>query len=153
MTWTLVPAYGYLAALTIVLTVTDIRTKALPNAWTLSGYPIMIGLLVFPAVIDNRWDDFWRALLGAAIILLLFTGMALLTPQGLGMGDAKLAGVLALPLAFASWLNLAIAMAGAFVLSAIVSIALLVLRRVDRHTLIPFGPYLMGATWLVIAVR
>jgi leader peptidase (prepilin peptidase)/N-methyltransferase len=153
MTWALVPAYGYLAALTIVLTVTDIRTRTLPNGWTLSGYPILIGLLALPAAVDDRWDDFWRALLGAALTLVVFTGMALLTPQGLGMGDAKLAGVLAFPLTFAGWLDLVLAMAGAFVLSALVSIALLLLRRVDRRALIPFGPFLMGATWLVIALR
>lgn len=153
MTWTLAPTYGYLAVLTVVLTVIDIRTRTLPNVLTLTGYPILLALLVIPAAVDDRWTDFGRAVLGALVTLLVFTGMALLTPHGLGMGDAKLAGVLALPLAFQSWLDLGLALAGAFVLSAIVSIILLALRRVDRSSLLPFGPFLMAATWLVIAFR
>lgn len=153
MTWTLVPAYAYLAVLTVVLTVIDIRTKTLPNVWTLSAYPVLIALLALPAAVDGRWDDLGRALVGSAMTLLTFIALAILTPQGMGMGDAKLAGALALPLAFESWTDLAIAMVGAFILSALVSLVLLALRRVDRQSLLPFGPYLMGATWLVIALR
>lgn len=153
VTWTLAPAYAYLAALTVVLTVIDIRTKTLPNVWTLTGYPILIALLALPAAIDGRWDDLGRALVGSAVTLIAFIVLAILTPRGMGMGDAKLAGVLALPLAFESWMDLAIAMVGAFILSALVSIVLLALRRVNRQSLLPFGPYLMGATWLVIALR
>lgn len=153
MTWTLVPAYLYLAGLTLVLAVIDIRTKTLPNALTISGYPIMLALLAVPAALNDRWDDFGRALLGSIVTLVTFIGMALITAQGMGMGDAKLAGVLALPLAFASWTHVIVAMAGAFVLSAIVSLVLLAFRRVDRNSLLPFGPYLIAATWLVLIIR
>lgn len=153
VTWSLAPAYAYLALLTVTLAVIDIRTKTLPNVLTLTGYPVLLVLLAIPAAIDGRWDDYGRAVVGSAITLLAFTGMALLTPEGMGMGDAKLAGVLALPLAFESWLDLVFAMVGAFLLSAVVSIVLLALRRVDRRSLLPFGPYLMAATWLVIALR
>ncbi len=152
MTWTLVPAYAYLAVLTAALTVIDIRTKTLPNPLTLSGYPILIGLLLIPTVADDRWDDLARAIVGSIITLTVFVGLALLTPQGLGMGDAKLAGVLALPLAYSTWWSLIVAMVGAFILSAIVSVILLALRRVDRQSQVPFGPYLVAATWLVIVL-
>lgn len=153
MSWTLIPAYAYLALLTVTLTIIDIRTKTLPNVLTLTGYPVLLMLLAIPAATDGRWDDYGRAVLGSAVTLLTFTGLALLTPQGLGMGDAKLAGVLALPLAFASWWSLVLAMTGAFILSAIVSIFLLMTRRVDRRSLIPFGPFLIVAAWIVIALR
>ena len=139
--------------LTAILTVIDIRTRTLPNMLTLTGYPIMALLLLLPAALDDRWSDLARGLLGSGLTLLVFIGLGLLSPRGFGMGDAKLAGVLALPLAFSSWMNLVLAMAGAFILSALVSIALLLLRRVDRRSLIPFGPFLMGATWLVIVLR
>jgi leader peptidase (prepilin peptidase)/N-methyltransferase len=42
-------------------------------------------------------------------------------------------------------------MAGAFILSAVVSVALLISRRATRRSLIPFGPFLIAATWIVTA--
>ena len=149
MQWTLAPAYAYLAVLSIVLTVIDIRHKVLPNVLTLTGYPIMLALLAIPAISGQDWQAWSRAATGSALTLGVFTGMALLAPRSFGMGDAKLAGVLAMPLTWFSWTHTIAAMAGAFLLSALVSVGLLCSGRVNRSSLIPFGPFLIGSTWMV----
>ena len=152
MDWTLVPAYAYLLVLSIVLTVIDIRHKVLPNVLTLTGYPIMLALLAIPAISGQDWQAWARAATGSALTLGAFTAMALLASRSFGMGDAKLAGVLAMPLTWSSWTHTIVAMAGAFLLSAMVSVVLLSSRRVNRHSLIPFGPFLIASTWLVTVI-
>lgn len=151
VTWTMIPAYAYLAALSLSLAFIDIRSRRLPNALTLSGYPIMIALLIIPAAVDDRWSSLARAIAGSLVTLGTFTAMALLASGSFGMGDAKLAGVLALPLTWTSWSHTVLAMAGSFILSAVVSVALLISRRATRRSLIPFGPFLIAATWIVTA--
>ena len=152
MDWTLVPAYAYLLALSIVLTIIDIRHKVLPNLLTLTGYPIMLALLAIPALSGEEWQAWTRAATGSAVTLGVFTVMALLASHSFGMGDAKLAGVLAMPLTWSSWTHTVVAMAGAFLLSALISVILLSSRRVNRYSLIPFGPFLIASTWLVTVI-
>ena len=44
MNWALVPAYAYLAVVSAVLAVIDIRRHLLPNVVTLTSYPIVMVL-------------------------------------------------------------------------------------------------------------
>lgn len=152
MTWLLVPTYVFLGVLSVVLIVIDIRERRLPNAWTLSAYPVFLALLLIPTVITDQWDALLRAVLGAILTVLVLWVLASVRTQGLGMGDVKLAGALAMPLAWHSWTLLLLGIAGAFVLSAVFSVVLLSLGRARASTLIPFGPFLLAATWLVIGV-
>lgn len=149
MNWALVPAYAYLAAMSAVLAVIDIRHHLLPNVLTLTGYPIVMVLLALPAFVDDNWGAWTRAVMASMLTLAIFTAMAVLASGSFGMGDAKLAGVLAMPLAWSSWMHTVVAMAGAFVLSALVSVALLLSHRATRHSLIPFGPFLIASAWMV----
>lgn len=149
MNWALVPAYAYLAVVSAVLAVIDIRRHLLPNVVTLTSYPIVMVLLALPAFVDDNWGAWTRAVMASMLTLAIFTAMAVLASGSFGMGDAKLAGVLAMPLAWSSWMHTVVAMAGAFVLSALVSVALLLSHRATRHSLIPFGPFLIAATWMV----
>lgn len=148
----MVPAYTYLAVISVLLSIIDIRRQVLPNVVTLTSYPVMLVLLAIPAIVDQSWDAWTRALAGSLLTLVVFTIMVLLSSGSFGMGDAKLAGVLALPLTWTSWTHTWIAMAGAFVLSAVISVVLLVMHRANRHALIPFGPFLIASTWLVTAL-
>ncbi len=149
MDWTLVPAYAYLAGVSAVLAVIDIRQHLLPNVLTLTSYPILMVLLALPAFVDDNWGAWTRSVTASMLTLAIFTSLAVFSSGSFGMGDAKLAGFLAMPLAWSSWAHTLMAMAGAFVLSALVSVALLLLHRATRHSLIPFGPFLIAATWIV----
>ncbi|GAB3009749.1 prepilin peptidase [Saccharothrix stipae] len=124
------------AWLGVLLTVTDLRHRRLPDALTLPAYPaIGVALWLCGA-------DLWRALAGC----LLFGGFHLLVrlvaPAAMGGGDVKLAGSLGAVLASVSWLALPV---GALLASALT----LVLGRWWPDDGIPHGPGLVAATWLV----
>lgn len=144
------PAVLYLAAVSLALAFIDLDTKRLPNALTLPSYPIMAGLLLLPAVAEGRWEDLLRALLGGVVLFLLYFVLALVNPAGMGMGDVKLAGVLGMGLAWFGWGVLLVGAMLAFLLGALVGIALLVTRRAGRQTKIPFGPFMVAGALLAV---
>jgi leader peptidase (prepilin peptidase)/N-methyltransferase len=87
---------------------------------------------------------------GAVIATATMLVVYLASRGGMGDGDVRLAPLLGL---FLGWLNPGLALIGlffGFLLGAVVSLALLVARRVGRKTALPFGPFLAVGT--VVAV-
>jgi leader peptidase (prepilin peptidase)/N-methyltransferase len=80
----------------------------------------------------------------------LYLVLALISPASLGMGDVKLAGVLGLLMAYMSWRTLLYGATGAFVISAVIGIGILVTRRGNRRTQLPFGPSMLLAALVAI---
>lgn len=140
------PAFLYLAAVSIALTLIDIDTKTLPNRIVLPSYPIAAALLALATFGTGDWWSMVRALAGMAILWTFYFAIVFAYPRGMGFGDVKLAGVLGLYLGWTGWGALAVGAFSAFVLGGIYSVGLIVLRRAGRKTGIPFGPWmLLGA--------
>ncbi len=76
--------------------------------------------------------------------------LELLNPAGMGYGDVKLSGVIGMALAWLGWPVLLLGAALAFVLSAAVSLVLLVLRRVTLKSTLPFGPFMLLGTFAAV---
>jgi leader peptidase (prepilin peptidase)/N-methyltransferase len=68
------------------------------------------------------------------------------------MGDVKLAGVVGLMAGWVSWATALVALILAFLLSAVVSIVLLLTRRANLKSALPFGPFLLGGTIFAVLV-
>ena len=149
MSWEL-PAYLYLTAVGVALAFIDLDTKRLPNALTLPSYLAMAGLLLLPAILDDRWGDYGRAMLGAGVLFGFYLLLALVYPAGMGMGDVKLAGVLGMALAWFSWGTLVVGGFLGFLLGAVVGIALMAIGRAGRRSALPFGPFMLAGTLLGI---
>jgi len=149
ITWDL-PAYLYLASITVPLAVVDLRTLRLPNAVTLTSYPVVALLLLLPAAIDGRWSDYGRAALAGAVLLALYLVLHLVNPAGMGLGDVKLSGPLGALLGWISWNALLWGALAGFLLGAVAGLVLIALRRAGRRSEIPFGPWMLAGTWLAI---
>ena len=67
--------------------------------------------------------------------------MALITPQGMGMGDVKLAGLIGLVLGALAWRSVVVGAVMGFLLGGLGAVVALLLGRRRKDT-IPFGPYL-----------
>lgn len=134
-----VPAWVGLGVLLTAVTVTDLAHRRIPNALTLPALPAML-LLVVPL----GPDQVLAGLGGAALALLAHAAVRLLAPASLGAGDVKLATVLGVPLAAASWWALALAPLGAAMLAAVVATA-------TRRRSVPLGPLLAGVSWVLVA--
>ena len=148
-TWSL-PAYLYLGLVTGPLAVIDLREKRLPNRLTLPSYPIVAALIALAALADGGWPAAGRAALGAVVLLAVYAVLHVVNPAGLGMGDVKLAGPLGALLAWQSWSALLWGTFAAFLLTAVVGLALIALRKAGRKSSLPFGPFMLLGAWIVL---
>jgi leader peptidase (prepilin peptidase)/N-methyltransferase len=124
-----------LLAVCVVAVVVDLRERRIPNALTAGA---ALALLAAGAARDP-------ARLAAGVGAAAFLGVpALLWPGGMGLGDAKLAGVLGLGLGP----PVAVALLGALAAGALYGAGLAAVRGVAaaRVATVPFAPFLgLGA--------
>jgi leader peptidase (prepilin peptidase)/N-methyltransferase len=106
------------------------------------------------SLVTDRWSALAEAAASAGLAVVVFTALALLSPGagGLGLGDVKLAGVLAALLGWFDWRAAAIGLAAGFVLGGLVAAVLLITRRADRHSHIAFGPAMVAGAYLTCLV-
>jgi leader peptidase (prepilin peptidase)/N-methyltransferase len=141
-------AFGFFGALGVALAAIDIAVKRLPDPLTLPAYPILIAMLAAAALISGDAAALGRAVLGCLALSGCFLALALIRPGKLGGGDIKLAGLTGLVLGWLGWPALITGTALAFVLSAIVGLALLAARRITLQSAMSFGPFLVGGAVL-----
>jgi leader peptidase (prepilin peptidase)/N-methyltransferase len=142
----LLPAYLYLAAISVALTLIDLDTHTLPNRIVLPSYPVVAVLLTLASWGTGDWAALLRAAIGGAVLWVFYFVLVLVYPRGMGFGDVKLAGILGMYLGWVGWGALVVGAFAAFVLGGVFSVALLALRRAGRKSGIPFGPWmLLGA--------
>lgn len=150
LAWEL-PAYLYLAAIAVALALIDVDVRRLPDAIVLPSY-LVTGALLLPAVVDSRWDDLLRAVLGGAILFAVYFVLAFVNPRGMGFGDVKLAGVLGAYLGWLGWGVLGVGAFLGFLLGGLYGGVLMVLRKAGRKSAIPFGPFMLAGALVAVLV-
>ncbi|MDR1293730.1 MAG: prepilin peptidase [Bifidobacteriaceae bacterium] len=143
--WAL-PAFAYLAAVCLALTVIDWRVRRLPNAIVLPSYPILVALLTLAAAMSGDWGALARALIGGVILSAFYWTVCLVVPRGMGLGDAKLSGICGMGLAWVGWGPFALGVLAPFALGAAFGVATMIAQRTGRGTSIPFGPWMCAGT-------
>ena len=118
----------------VTITLTDLDKRIIPNKVVLAG---AVAALAIAAAgdLDSLPDRALAALIPGGIMFVV----ALAYPRGMGMGDAKLVGMIGL------FLGRAVAPAAliGFALGAIVGVAMIVCQGAGaRKQTIPFGPFL-----------
>jgi leader peptidase (prepilin peptidase)/N-methyltransferase len=149
MPWALA-AYLYLAAAGVALAMIDIDVKRLPDKIVLPSYAIVAVLLAVAAIGGHDWWPLARAAVGAAALFAFYFAIVFAFPAGMGFGDVKLAGVLGALMGYLSWSALVVATFGAFLLGAIVGVALILTSRGGRKTAIPFGPFMIAVALITV---
>jgi leader peptidase (prepilin peptidase)/N-methyltransferase len=149
--WAL-PAFLVLFAGLLALSIIDIETLLLPKkiVWPLSV--LVAALLLMAAALTGRWHDLLvGAICGAAWFGVFFV-LNLASPRLLGFGDVRLSPVLGLAL---GWLGVRYVLLGFFaanLIGAVIGIALIVGKRMNRQQMLPYGVFLaLGCALAVFA--
>ncbi|WP_343048105.1 prepilin peptidase [Cellulomonas humilata] len=145
------PAFLYLAGISVALTFIDLDTHRLPDAIVLPAYPVGLVLLSLASWANDDWWALARGGIGAAALFALYFVLMVVRPGGMGFGDVKLAGVLGLYLAWVGWAALVVGAFAAFLVGGVLSIVLLLSGRATRKSGIPFGPFMLLGAWIGIA--
>lgn len=147
----LLPAWLFVMGVGGVLSLVDVTHHLLPKRMVWPMYPVTLLLLALPVVDRGDWSLFGGVLVGGAIAFGVYFCLALINPAGLGWGDIRFAGPLGFLLGWWGWQFVLAGCFFAFILAALVNVALLATKRMERGAEYPFGPYMVAST-LAIAV-
>ena len=125
-----------LALLAVPVAVVDIRCRRIPDALVVPGLAVVL-------LLRGLWGAGWLgpvAWCGITAALLLVP--SIIRPEGMGMGDVKLAGLLGAVLGALAPAGVVLALVAGAIGGAA---AALVRGRPVRGATIPFGPFLLAA--------
>ena len=136
LSWCLIAASGI-----------DIGHKLLPDSITLPLLWLGILLSLFDVFISLE-DSVIGAMAGYMSLWTVFILFKLVTgKEGMGHGDFKLLAMLG---AWLGWQPLFVVILTSSVVGASVGISMILLKKTERGTQIPFGPYLAAAGWMTL---
>ncbi|MGN3958969.1 prepilin peptidase [Streptomyces sp. WAC8370] len=139
-----------LAPVGVLLAAVDLKVRRLPDPLTLPLAGAALVLLGLAALVPEHAGEWSTALLGALVLGAGYLVLFLVNPAGMGFGDVKLALAAGAALGWYGWPTLMLGTFAGFLLGALYGGALLVARRADRKTAIPFGPFLVAGAFLGI---
>lgn len=151
LSWAL-PAFLYLASISIALALIDLDVRRLPDAIVLPSYAVAAVLLGAASLGERDAGAAVRAAVGCAALGLLYFVLFVVQPGGMGFGDVKLAGVLGLYLGWLGWAQLAAGTFLGFLVGGVVGVVLLLLGRAGRTSQVPFGPSMLAGAWAAVAL-
>jgi leader peptidase (prepilin peptidase)/N-methyltransferase len=123
----------------LLLALIDLRCRRLPDR-LVAALGITAGVpLAFAAQ-----GKVGTALFAFVTVLAAYGILAILPGGGLGLGDVKLAAVLALILGFAGWPAVIAGVVTPHLINGPIALFLLVTKRIDRKRPLPFGPALLA---------
>ena len=145
-------AYGLMCAMCVEQSLIDITTHRLTRSVTMRAAFIGGPLLSIAAIANNQPGKIGVMVLSFMATLLTFMTLSLASRRGIGVGDVRLAAVLAMFLGYLGAQYVFQGLALGFVLGGAIALLLLIGRKATRNTHIAFGPYLAaGAVVTVIS--
>ena len=145
--------FMFLAPMLVCAFIIDYRIQIIPNRLNLTIFEtglifaFLSGILVNYNIATNM---LLGCLVGGGIFLLItLLGGLIAGKEAMGFGDVKLMAAMGL---YFGWMGIAAVSVIAFLLGAIISIVLLVtkIRKTDEY--IPFGPFIVLASFIVMIV-
>ena len=109
-----------------------------------------VPLLVIASAGTHHWSALASAAIGGAAAFAAFFALFYAVPKGIGFGDVRFAGLCG---GFLGWIGYREVLAGflvSFILAGVPAALLLAMRKVQRRTKIPFGPFLGAGTVITV---
>jgi leader peptidase (prepilin peptidase) / N-methyltransferase len=150
--WAL-PGYVLFAVTGTLLAAIDATARRVPDVILVPAAFAGAATLCLASAVEGEWAALARAGVGAAVLLGFYLVLIVMSPDGVGLGDVKLAGFIGVYLAWLSWRALAFGTMSAFLLAALATVPLLAMRRIKRSTRIPFAPFMVTGAVVAIVSR
>ena len=144
--------YIILTPLLLSAFIIDYKLQIIPNRLNLTIFEtgLIFAFLYGLSDVAITLNMLLGMLAGAGIFLLItLAGGLFYGKEAMGFGDVKLMGALGL---FFGWIDMLIISALAFLIGAILSIILLATKKKKTNEYIPFGPFIVLATFIVMCI-
>ncbi|MFB8349737.1 prepilin peptidase [Streptomyces niveus] len=137
-----------LAPFAVLLALVDRNVHRLPDQLTLPLAAAAAALLGIAALLPHEGGSWPTALLGGLVLGACYFVLFLINPNGMGFGDVKLALSLGVVLGWYGWLVLFVGAFAGFLLGSLYGLGLILMRRANRKSAIPFGPFMIAGALL-----
>jgi leader peptidase (prepilin peptidase)/N-methyltransferase len=144
------PAYCVLAASFVAISAIDIEHLRIPSPLVYSTGALGVPLLVLAAAGTHHFSGLLSALFGGAGAYAVFFALFFAVPKGIGFGDVRLAGLCGGFLGFFGYREVIVGFLVSFIVAGVPAAILLAMRKVQRRTQIPFGPFLAAGTIITV---
>lgn len=148
--------YLLLTPMIISAFIIDYKIQIIPNRLNLTIFEAGLLFTFIEGTIntDVAINNIIGGLVGAGIFLLItIIGGVVAGKEAMGFGDVKFMGALGI---FFGWMQIIAISLIAFLLAAIVSLIILIVRKIKKSEnndeYIPFGPFIVIATFIVMVV-
>lgn len=144
--------FAILTPMLISAFIVDYKIQIIPNRLNFTMFEVgIIFAFIFGIQNLNLAKDMFLGMITGGGIFLLITliGGLIAGKEAMGLGDVKLMGALGL---FFGWYKILIISVLAFLIGAIISIIVLIVRKNREDGYIPFGPFIVVATFITIYV-
>jgi leader peptidase (prepilin peptidase)/N-methyltransferase len=136
----------------VVLSVTDIRVGLVPRKLLYPWLALVTVGLVGASAADAEWHRFAVAAVCGAVVFAVFFAIWYALPRGMGFGDVRLAGVIALALGWLGALHVYVGILVAFVAGSLWGVVAMLVTGGGRKTRLAFAPALaigavVGVLW------
>lgn len=146
--------YLALSPMLLIAFCIDYKLQIIPNRLTLTMFEAGLAF-TFIEVISNTSlgmnvliNNLLGMVVGGGIFLLITViGGLIAGKEAMGFGDVKLMGALGL---FTGWPSIIIVSVISFLLAAVISIGILIVRKKNVNEYIPFGPFIVASTFIVM---
>lgn len=140
---------SFLFVLLIMCSYIDLKKRIIPNKILIIVLPVklVISFIEFFVLPETFLSMILLSLIGAALGTGLLFVVSLIAKGGLGMGDVKLFGAIGLMIGFYGMYN-TLFYAAAFI--TLFVIGGLVLKKMNRKSHIPFGPFVFAGYMAVV---
>lgn len=144
--------FAILTPMLISAFIVDYKIQIIPNRLNFTMFEVgIIFAFIFGIQNLNLAKDMFLGMIAGGGIFLLITliGGLIAGKEAMGLGDVKLMGAFGL---FFGWYKILIISVLAFLIGAIISIIVLIVRKNREDGYIPFGPFIVVATFITIFV-
>ncbi|MGW1713699.1 prepilin peptidase [Streptomyces sp. NPDC002156] len=145
-------AWLLLAPVGVLLAVVDFRVQRLPDLLTLPLAAAALVLLGVAALLPEHAGEWLTALFGTLLLGGAYFVLFLISPNGMGFGDVKLALGLGAVLGWYGWGSVVLGTFAGFLFGGLYGLALVVARKAGRRTSIPFGPFLIAGAFVGLLI-
>ncbi|WP_329116582.1 A24 family peptidase [Streptomyces sp. NBC_01353] len=132
------------APFAVLLSTVDVRVHRLPDQLTLPLAAATPLLLLAAELLPYEAGSWLHALLGGLALGGGYLVLFLIHPNGMGLGDVKLALSLGVALGWYDWGILFVGAFSGFLLGSLYGLGLVLARRGSRKSAIPFGPFMIS---------
>ncbi|MFD4696358.1 prepilin peptidase [Streptomyces niveus] len=141
-----------LAPFAVLLALVDRNVHRLPDHLTLPLAAASAALLGIATLLPDAGGSWRTALLGGLALGACYFVLFLINPNGMGFGDVKLALSLGVVLGWYGWLLLFVGAFAGFLFGSLYGLGLMALRRANRKSAIPFGPFMIAGALVGVAL-